>query len=231
MLYPEQVDEIRNYISLYNGENVPEYQNIHKISIDAGMGGGGHLYSHTLMYDWKDKLGINHRGVIDNVYFEDKLRDYPNAYPILRMVEPTKQKPIIVGRLIDLMDLGLIEFPIEYRNSGHVDIEVVDESTGESEITRRNLSKEEELALANIDLCKEETKMIHRYKNANGTVSYKTRTDVSQKIHDDRFYVLALLASEIHEIREKETALGTKQKKEKGKLKALYGSGTSSSLT
>lgn len=207
--YEDQVEKLREYIVRYNGNNA-EYTNIHKVTFDGGLGGSGLHYAGSMMYDFIDSKGEKHRGLVDKEYFSDSWRDYPNAYPALRVIEPTKWKPIMVNRFIDLMNLGLIEFPEEYNGSGYVDIE---NSNGDLE--RIKLSKEEELALMNIDICKEETKMIHRYKTINGKERFDTRVDMAKKIHDDRFYVLIMLANEIYELREKDLNTKNKSKKEK----------------
>lgn len=213
MTYDEQRDELRKLIVKYNG-NGAEYENIHTVEIDSGSGGGGILYAHSMMHDYVDNLGDSHRGIIDKDFFEDKVRDYPNAYPILRMIEPSKWKNTMVKRTIDLMDLGLIEFPKTYNNSGSMDIDSEDEN-GNIITVRKRLSKEEELALINIDLCKEETKMIHRYKTASDRIVYKTRVDVN--MHDDRFYVLIMFGNAIHELRHDEDEKRHKKKKKKDK--------------
>ena len=196
MLFQDQIDELRHMALRYNGDNA-EYENIIKIAIDAGMGGGGVLYGENLMFDWVDKQGIKHRGFIDKSNAQpDAIRQYPNAYNIVNLVEPTKWKSIMVERLIELLELGVIRFPVEYDNSGYADIE--DEN---GDIVRKMLTKEEILALINIDLMKEETKMIHRFKSGEKYV-YKLRTDMQNKMHDDRFYCLVLLANELFMLRE-----------------------------
>lgn len=212
MLYPEQVEKVREYISLYNG-NAPEYQNILKVCVDIGSGGGGQLYSHTLLQDYTDKYGETHKGVIDREYFDDsKQRQFSNAYPIMRMVEPTKWKPIMNPRLVDMINLGLIKFPKEYDGSGKVLIENQD-----GELEERRLTQEEEIALMNIDICKEESKMIHRFKNSNGTYSYKLKPEMALKMHDDRYYVLLMLANELYEMRDAEDNSKHKSQKTKDK--------------
>ena len=207
--YEDQVERLREYMVRYNGNNA-EYANIHKVIFDGGMAGAGLHYASTMRFDFKDSRGEQHRGIVDKDYFAESIRDYPNAYPNLRVVEPTKWKVIMVNRLIDLMNLGLIEFPEEYNGSGSVDVE---DSNGE--LKRVRLTKEQELALINIDICKEETKMIHRYKTANGKERFDTRVDMARKIHDDRFYVLCLLANELYELREKD--INSKHKSTKTK--------------
>jgi len=218
LLYPEQLEKLREMIVRYNGDGA-EYENIHKVSIDAGTGGGGLLYSHNLMLDYKDQIsGYTHRGVIDTDFFKNKIYEYPNAYPVLRMVEPSKWKNVMIKRLIDLMDLGLIEFPKEYNNSGHMDLEVeIEDENGEVDVQFRrvSLTKDQELALMNIDICKEETKMIHKYTTQNGRTVYRTRSDMAHKMHDDRFYVLCLFANELHELRDDDNQNKHKTKKDK----------------
>ena len=211
MLYQDQVHEIRNYLVIYNGNN-PEYQNIHSFEIDTGMGGAGIIHTHSYLLDWKDQYGDIHRGVIDRKYYDEvKQREFPNAYNVLNMVEPTKNKNMIIERLIELMELGLIEFPQEYNNSGTVDVE--DEN---GDIVRKNLTKEEALALMSIDIMKEECKNIHRYKNtSSGRITYKLRPEMERKMNDDRFYTLALAASALYELRESEELSKNKTKKSK----------------
>jgi hypothetical protein len=216
MMYPDQVKAVRSLMVRYNGTGA-EYENIHKVAIDAGAGGGGILYSHMFMLDFKDEqTGAPHRGIMDKVYYENQIRDFPNAYPIMRLVEPINMRTTMISRLIDLMDLGLIEFPFEYDNSGHIDME--DEN---GELFRKKLSRDQELALMNIDICKEEAKMIHEYKRDNGKPNYQLRTDMRNKMHDDRFYTLAMFANEIYELREKDTL--TRGKKKKTQDKTILG--------
>lgn len=213
--YMEQRDELRELLLQYNGEEYPEYERIQGLAIDAGRGGGGILYSHTLMEDWTDRNGDTHRGVIDPEYFEDKKKSFPNAYPLVRMVEPTTNgKNLRIKQLVELMDLGLIEFPYEYNGSGSIDIDVEVED-GEIKTTRKKLTTEEEIALMNIDLCKEETKMIHKYTNPTGNIVYKTRVDVN--MHDDRFDALVMFANELHELRDEENFKKKRKKKKKDK--------------
>jgi len=209
--YPEQIEELRSLIVRYNDSDV-EYENIHKVGIDAGTGGGGILYGHTLIMDYQDKYTkMNHRGITDKELFADKQYEYPNAYPILRMIEPTKWKPIMSPRLVELMNLGLIHFPKEYNNSGHLDIEA-DNDEG---FVRRNLSQDEQLALMNIDICKEEAKMIHRFKLGNERYTYKLRSDMQNNMHDDRFYTLLMFADELYTLRDNDAMNKGRSKKTK----------------
>jgi len=214
MLYPDQVDELRKLLVKYNGDGA-EYENVQTMMIDSGSGGGGLLYAGTLLLYFKDAhTGDLHRGIIDDEYFAEKVYDYPNAYPLLSMIEPSKFRNKMVQELIDLLDLNLIKFPKEYNGSGHVDLESVDEK-GESTIQRRVLTDEEQLALINIDLCKTECKVIHKYKTSSGKYIYKVREDLSRDFHDDRFYTLLMFAHHIHMLRNDDTMKNGMQKEEK----------------
>jgi hypothetical protein len=196
MLFQDQIEEVREQILRYNGKGA-EYENIIKVAIDSGMGGGGGIYGSNLMFDWTDRLGIKHRGMIDKGTMPQEIqRQYPNAYNIINLVEPTKWKSIMVERLMDLMELGVIRMPVEYNNSGSVDIEDED-----GNVVRKKLDKEEILALINIDLMKEETKMIHKFKSGE-KMTYKLRADMQNKMNDDKFFVLCLMANELWMLRE-----------------------------
>lgn len=214
MMYPEQIKQLRHYLTLYNGDS-PDYENIIKFGVDTGSGGGGILYLDELLFSYKDKYGNEHRGIIDKEYHTVEVqKQFPNASNIVRMVEPTKNRNMLFESMISMFDLGLVELPFEYNNSGHI---VVENENGENEI--RNLSKEEELALINIDLMKSEIKMIHRYVTPHGNTVYKVRTDMANRLHDDRAYVCALFCNELRILREND--LKNKHIKHKPKDKTV----------
>lgn len=203
MLYPEQIKQIRNYLVRYNGNN-PDYENIMVFGVDIGMGGGGILYLDELLFDFTDDMGVPHVGVIDKEYQSRETQNkFPNAYNCARMIEPTKNKNMMFESMISMFELGLVQIPYEYSNSGHVDIEV-DKDGKETEIYRHRLTKEEELALINFDIAKSEIKMIHRYVTQHGNTVYKLRTDMQGKMHDDRAYVFAMFCSFLRELRDKD---------------------------
>lgn len=197
MLPPQQIELFREHVKTYNG-NSPQYEKIDQIMIDLGAGGAGNsLWLPTLLYDWTAKDGSSMRGMIDNEYHSDKTEDFPNAMNIVTGVSPQKYRNDMVGEFIELMDLGLIKFPKPYNNSGSVQYE-----DSEGELVNKKLSLEEEMALVNIDIAKEETKMIHKFTDLKTRrVSYNLRSDMKNKMHDDRWYVLCLLAHRLHQIR------------------------------
>lgn len=62
------------------------------------------------------------------------------------------------------------------------------------------------MALANIDLMKAETTSIYKYENAEKTSkTYALAKDKESSMHDDRFYVLIMLAHRLYELRRGQT--------------------------
>lgn len=105
----------------------------------------------------------------------------------------------MVDELIELMDLGVIKFPYEYKQ------EFISMSSGdgnEEKIERYELTEHEIASLVNIDLMKTETTSIYRYENAEKTTkTYALAKDKESIMHDDRFYVLIMLAHRLYELR------------------------------
>lgn len=136
MRTPEQILHLKQLILDYNGL-VPDYDNIEKIYIDAGSGGGGVNIADFFMEDWYEE-GHNgdskfmHRGLIDREYSEEYIKLFPNAIDKIRLLEPTKYKSIIYEALIEMMSQDLIDFPAEYDNKGFLTIIETDEKKRES---------------------------------------------------------------------------------------------------
>lgn len=196
-----QLKEIRNYLALYNGQH-NDYVNIDCLLVDQGAGGGGvSTYADGLLNDWVGDDGRTHRGLIDashEIYTGYKSR-YPNAVDKLRLISPRKYRTQMVDELIELMDLGVIKFPYEYKQ------EFISMSSGdgnEEKIERYELTEHEIASLVNIDLMKTETTSIYRYENAEKTTkTYALAKDKESTMHDDRFYVLIMLAHRLYELR------------------------------
>lgn len=199
-----QLDELRNMILSYNGQN-PDYEYLDSLLLDAGAGGGGvSTYADNLLKDWTDKFGKKHRGLIDKssdiyVTYANK---YPNACDKLRLISPKKYRTQMVEEFIELMDLGVIKFPYEY--SGQEIIKYVSgiDENGDEIFKSHELSNEEILSLTNIDLMKNEITSIHKSQNAEKTtINYSLSKEKENKTHDDRFYTIILLAHRLYEIR------------------------------
>lgn len=194
---PEQLDWLRKLIVAYNGNNV-EYSNIH-VYIDAGPGGAGRQYGDLLMMDWRDANGVEHRGIIDESDESSMAQrpKYPHAVNRLRLMEPTKFKPLMYGALSEMMQQDLIEMPISIPNNGIMELE---------DGTKRVLTSDEVRAMVEIDLTKEEVMAIQKTKTVSGLIQYKLPANKERKYHDDRAYCLAMLGWHLSEIRREERA-------------------------
>lgn len=208
-----QLKEIRNYLALYNGQ-YNDYQNIDCLLVDQGAGGGGvSTYADGLLNDWVGDDGRNHRGIIDeshDIYAGYKER-YPNAISKLKLISPRKYRTQMVDEFIELMDLGVIKFPYEYK-SEFISIAKTIENSDEEIIEKYQLSDKETTALLNIDLMKTETTSIYKYENSEKTTkSYALSKDKEKILHDDRFYVLIMLAHRLYELRRGQTIQSSSQ--------------------
>lgn len=198
---PDQIQYVREMLLVYNNNN-PDYENIDSLLIDSGAGGGGiSAWGDGLLEEWTDSKGKKHKGFIDNEFdlYKDIAERYPNNSDKLSLISPQKYKKQMVEELIELMSLDLIKFPKEYDGKGFINIAI--DNKDERSIKEYHLSLEEEIALINIDIMKTEVTSIHRSKSSNGNVSYDLPKDKENKIHDDRFYTLCLLAHRLYELR------------------------------
>jgi hypothetical protein len=201
MKTPDQIEYFKSMLLNYNGKN-PDYENIMAVMFDSGAGGGGiSAFADNLLESWTDSQGLTHKGLIDLSHEEYKSHEvkYPNAVNKLRLITPHKLKKQMVEELKELLELDLIKFTKEYDGKGHINLIVDDDKT--RDIKEHRLSLEEEIALINIDIMKEETISIHRFKSSNGNVSYELPKDKENKIGDDRFFTLLLLAHFLYELR------------------------------
>lgn len=201
MKTPDQINYFKRMLLAYNGK-APDYENILQVLFDSGAGGGGmSAFADNLLADWEDEKGVTHKGLIDLTHEEYKSdgNRYPNAVDKLRLISPKKYKTQMVGELKELLELDLIKFTKEYNDRGSVNL--VEDGDKERNIKEHHLTIEEIIALTNIDLMKEETVAIHRFKSSNGNITYELPKDKENKIGDDRFYTLLLLAHFLYELR------------------------------
>lgn len=201
MRTPEQINYFKDLLLNYNG-NSPDYENILAVMFDSGAGGGGiSAFADNLLSEWTDSKGNLHKGLIDLKHdeYKDLAHKYPNAADKLRLISPKKYKKQMVEELKELLDLDLIKFTKEYDGKGYIN-QIIDNEK-ERKIKEHHLTLDEEIALINIDLMKEETVAIHRFRSGNGNVSYDLPKDKENKIGDDRFYTLLMLAHFLYELR------------------------------
>lgn len=201
-----QLEEIRNSLDVYNGQH-NDYVNIDMLLIDQGAGGGGtSTYADGLLNDWVGKDGRKHRGLIDRTseIYKGYENLYPNAIDKLRLINPKKYRTQMVDEFIELIGLGVIKFPYEFKQEF---IAMAKTNDDDSQIIENyQLSDEEMIALQNIDLMKTEITSIYKYENAEKTSkSYALSKDKENKMHDDRFYTIIMLAHYLYELRRGQT--------------------------
>ena len=225
MTTPNQIKELKRLLLEYNGEGAADYENILGLYIDAGSGGAGVNISDFLWEDWADDHGYMHRGLIDKEYSPEEVKLYPNAISDkMRLLQPSKYKVEMFRALIEMMDMNLIEWPNEYDSRGYIMVmydlntktgiktprysepteqEVKDLKKKGIEIVREqyNLDTEEEVALKQIDLMKNELVNIYRFKQSSGNDRFDLAPDKANKMHDDRAYVCAMAAFLLQQLR------------------------------
>lgn len=198
-----QLKEIRRQLVLYNGQ-FNDYENIDCLLVDQGAGGGGtSTYADGLLNDWNEENGRKHRGLIDASHelYSGYKSIYPNAIDKLRLISPRKYRTQMVDEFIELMDLGVIKFPYEFKQE-FITIAKKDTSSNQEIMEKYQLSENEIVALTNIDLMKVETTSIYKFENAEKTKkTYALSKDKEKILHDDRFYVLIMLAHRLYELR------------------------------
>ncbi|MEG2380703.1 MAG: hypothetical protein RSB38_03280 [Oscillospiraceae bacterium] len=185
---PRQLDIIKEQMIIYNGERAAEWENL-EFYIDAGSGGGGiSAVADQLMEDWKDCNGVLHRGIIDPTHkqYETARDKYPNAVPIVHLIDPAGYKKVIYSSLEKNLKLDLINFT-EYDGK---EIMLLEQKDGN--FINYQLSEEERMALLQINLTKNEMIYMCRYDTPNGGVQYELSKDKRGKMHDDRSYCVAL---------------------------------------
>lgn len=225
MTTPNQVKELKRLLLTYNGDGYADYENILRIGIDAGSGGAGVQTSDFLWEDWEDEKGNLHRGLLDKEYSPEAVRLYPNAITDkLLLVQPSKYKVEMYRAAIEMINLNLVEWPAEYDNRGYITLTYeLNTKTGEKttrdkdpsekeykelskkgiEIIREkyDLSRDEEIALKQIDAMKTELVNIYRFKQSSGNDRFDLAPSVSNKLHDDRAYVFVMACHFLQQLR------------------------------
>lgn len=210
-----QLARIRENLALYNGQAL-DYENIEMLLVDAGAGGGGtSTYGDGLLNDWTDKNGRTHRGLIDKIsdIYKGYEEIYPNAVDKLRLLSPRKYKTQMVEEFIELMDLGVIKFPFEYKQEY---ISFARDDGDNQKMETYQLSTKEIVALQSIDIMKNEITSIYKYTNsANTSVTYALakEKETNPNFHDDRFYTAIMLAHYLYGLRRGQTVQSTPQEK------------------
>lgn len=220
---PEQVEELKQIIIDYNGEDVADYENILTVNVDSGSGGAGVNITDFLAEDWII-AGRKHKGLIDPEFNEGFDRKFPNANSnVLHLISPSKYKAQMYEEVIQMVSQDVVEFPEEYMGRGYIDILFeVDKDGNETQrftfpdekeekalkkkgieviIRRRELDTYEEEALTQIDALKTELVNMWRFKTTAGNSRFELAPDKVSYLHDDRAYCFALLSSKLSDLR------------------------------
>jgi hypothetical protein len=195
---PEQIKDFKRMLLNYNGIKSADYENIERVLLDAGAGGGGmSAWADGLLEDWQDSNGISHRGIIDLTHDEYKSYEgnYPNAVDKLTLLSPKKYKNDMFEALAEMMKLDLISFTESYDYKGELIL-----NDGDKQV-RHKLTEDEILSLVNMDIAKEELVNIYAFKGTNNSIRYDLAPDKASKMHDDRAYTIAMLAWYLKQIR------------------------------
>lgn len=201
---PEQIEIIKQMLLAYNGQRSADYENIEMLLIDAGAGGGGVIIGDYFMEDWVDSKGVKHKGLIDKEFSEEHIKKFPNAINKLKLISPQKHRTEMFDAMVEMIGLDLVSFPMEYDMKGHITLfEDIKDKDGVIEQVSKmyKLSQEEELALKNIDLAKEEVVNIHKIKSSTGRITYQLPPEKKNKMHDDRAFCLSMLCWFLQQLR------------------------------
>ena len=194
MRTPEQMKFVKQMLLDYNGDGFADYENIEALMLDAGAGGGGLDKADYFMEDWKDENGNVHRGLIDKEVSSDYTSQFPNAIDKLKLMSPKKYRTEMYDAFIEMLNLDLIEFTESYDMKGFLTLPKEGENPKEIDYYKRELTFEEEVALKNIDIAKEELVQTYRFESTGSGYRYDLPQDKKNKMHDDRAYCFAMLA-------------------------------------
>lgn len=209
-----QIEILKQILVDYNGDAL-DYDNIVKFLVDAGSGGAGVPITDFLCNDFV--IGDEkHRGLIDNSFNKGDRSKYPSAIDnVLMLVKPQTYKSDMFEATIKMLDEGVIEFPEAYTNKGYIKLLYEVGKNGDKKLCKRypseveyekiskagkdiieetiELSKEQEVALQQIDAMKTEIVNIYRYKRDTGKDRFDLSADKANKLHDDRCYCFMML--------------------------------------
>ena len=210
---PEQVDDFKELLLRYNGNEKGrlDYENIKAIICDSGAGGqmvGG--VADYLVENWKGKDGRMHKGIIDRNHksSETAKNKYPDAVDIMKLVDPKGNRNAIFDSLEKMVKLGVVTFPAEYNDKDYLYF-INDDGTEE----KYNLSMEEKLSLAQFELLKTEVVTMCKYES-QGNITYNYPPDKRNVLHDDRCFALGLMCFYLAQLRH-----GTVFEKKKPEIK------------
>lgn len=212
---PEQIEIIKQLILKYNG-NVPDYENLERIIIDAGSGGGGFDIAQFLLKEWKGSDGMRHMGLIDleDKYLKEERVKFPSAIDKLTMANFTADKVKMYTDTQDMINQGLVMFPKSLNLRSEMEFEIVD---GQGNVTFQYepMGDKEIAVLTELDLLKEELVGMQKTKQGSNIRFDTMPSKKAQGMHDDRADCCAMACHLLATIR-REKMLDVGQKKKEG---------------
>ena len=191
----EQVEVFREVLLAYNQGGDERYSNIVAVDIDTGSGGQGPALLDMLAEDWTDENGVTHFGLVDPDWDRGTMKLNPHAIKnVLHAINPAAMKTVMFDLLQDYAHLDYIKWTQEYDGRGYLTDYVED---GDNSVQKRvELTRDEESALYNIDLMKDQVVNIVRIERQNGKDSFEIAPEKRSTIkNDDHAYTAALSAN------------------------------------
>ena len=198
---PEQVERIKKLLLAYNGK-VLDYDNIIRLLIDAGSGGGGFETAQYLLQDWKGPDGKTHLGLIDmeDKYLKLERDKFPGACDKLTMANFTGKKVEMYQACQDMINQGLVMFPKSLNLRLEMEFEEID-SEGNLQIICERMNSEEIATLVEFDMMKEELVAMQKTKQGSTVKFDLLPSKKLENMHDDRSDVCAMLCWQLYLLR------------------------------
>lgn len=205
---PEQIEILKQYMVKYNGP-ANDYDNLERVIIDAGSGGGGFdMYQFILPgWTWEEgKRKVSHVGIIDpeDKYCQEVQEKFPQAKEILTLANFKKDKVAMYEATMDAINQQLVIFPNDSNGRGEIEFEHVDDN-GKVTYTYETLGSEHLRAILEIEMLKLEVMAMEQTKNTQtGRISFDLMpSKVTEGLHDDRADCLAMLCHYLMKLRAK----------------------------
>lgn len=130
-----------------------------------------------------------HKGMIDRTHKanETAVRKYPNAADVIKLVDPKGNRNAIFEAAEQMTRLGVVGWPADAEGKDYI-LTINDDGSED----RYDLNFDEQLALVQIELMKDEIVTMCKY-TSNGNITYNYPPELRNKKHDDRAFVYGLL--------------------------------------
>ena len=199
---PEQIKKLKELILAYNGET-SDYENILKLMIDGGSGGGGFEIAQEILPSWKGNDGKIHRGFIDLNDPHMKLRaaDYVGACEDIEIFNFTRDKVRAYENTQNMINQGYMIFPKSPNIRGELETEVINVD-GSISLKYDKLTSKEFNAWNQVDLLKEELIAMQKTEKTNKTIQFEISHEKKlQGMHDDHSDTCAMMCDYLARLR------------------------------